>query len=79
MRNHRSLSKCLRRLLAVTLASIAPHLVFAQAYPTKPIRVIVPFPPGGSVDTVARLLSPRLKSESAKWQRVFKERGMRAD
>jgi len=68
MPNRRSPSKCRRRLLgplltrwlAVTLAAIAPHIVFAQAYPTKPIRVIVPFPPGGSVDTVARLLSPRL-------------------
>ncbi len=77
MRNRRSPSKCLRRLLgrllAVTLASIAPHLVFAQAYPTKPIRVIVPFPPGGSVDTVARLLSPRL-GESLGQQMVVENR-----
>jgi tripartite-type tricarboxylate transporter receptor subunit TctC len=54
------LGRLLGRLLAVAVASMAPHLAFAQAYPSKPIRVIVPFPPGGSVDTVARLLTPRL-------------------
>ena len=77
MPNRPSLLKCLReslgRLLAVALAATAPHLVFAQAYPSKPIRVIVPFPPGGSVDTVARLLSPRL-GESLGQQMVVENR-----
>src|SRR4249920_2014336 len=32
----------------------------AQAFPAKPVRVIVPFPPGGGADALARLIGPRL-------------------
>ena len=46
-------------ILALTLAAV-PCGAAAQAYPVKPIRLIVPSTPGGSVDTVARTVGPRL-------------------
>ena len=39
---------------------LAPAVAAQTAYPTKPIRVILPFPPGGGTDTMMRILAPRL-------------------
>ena len=53
-----------RPLLAVTAASLAAPAVLAQpAWPNGPIRIVAPFPPGGSTDALARLLQPRLQAE----------------
>jgi tripartite-type tricarboxylate transporter receptor subunit TctC len=49
-------------LLALMAALPAAHAQNAK-WPERPVRVIVPFPPGGSPDVVARLLAPRLSEE----------------
>ena len=48
-------------LVGTALLSAAP--AFAQAFPSKPIRIIVPYPPGGATDVATRLLAPRLQEE----------------
>src|SRR5687767_11428168 len=53
---------------AFTLATAAPPVVFAQkpesaaVFPSRPIRLIVPYPPGGATDTVARRIGDKLRS-----------------
>jgi tripartite-type tricarboxylate transporter receptor subunit TctC len=49
-------ARCVLGFLAVVLFTA----VHAQSYPAKPIRLIVPFPPGGSTDLVARQITPTL-------------------
>jgi tripartite-type tricarboxylate transporter receptor subunit TctC len=50
-----------RRLLVSTaLVMAAPAVVRAQAWPTKQIRMIAPYPPGGGVDTVSRAFSEKM-------------------
>ncbi len=44
---------------ALTL-SLAADLVTAQSYPVKPIRIVVPYPPGGGTDVVARTIAQKL-------------------
>ena len=47
------------RIVAVLLALI-PSLVFSQGYPNRPVKVIIPFAPGGASDLVGRIIQPRL-------------------
>ncbi len=50
----------LRLALTVALAIAAPAALAQGAYPSKPVRLITQFPPGGGTDIVARLISPKL-------------------
>ncbi|HEY7242420.1 MAG TPA: tripartite tricarboxylate transporter substrate binding protein [Xanthobacteraceae bacterium] len=49
-----------RSALAVALIVTAPQVATAQTYPSRTVSVVVPFPPGGSVDGVARILVQKL-------------------
>jgi len=49
-------------LAGLALFSVA-HLAAAQAYPSKPIRIILGFPAGSSSDTILRSMTPRMQSE----------------
>jgi tripartite-type tricarboxylate transporter receptor subunit TctC len=42
---------------------LAAGQAFAQAYPSKPVRMVIPFPPGGSSDAVGRVIAERLGEE----------------
>ncbi|NGM21984.1 tripartite tricarboxylate transporter substrate binding protein [Roseomonas stagni] len=52
-----------RGLMLASLATLATPSLAQPAWPSGPIRIIVPFPPGGSMDTITRLLQPRIAAD----------------
>jgi tripartite-type tricarboxylate transporter receptor subunit TctC len=76
MRTFRPTSSPRRALLAAALASglLASPFAFAQAWPSKPIKIIVNFPPGGAADQLARAIGQPL-SESLGQPVVVENRG----
>src|SRR5215470_5538166 len=67
--------RVLRYLLVALL--LLPSLAAAEEFPVKPIRLIVPFPPGGPNDIIARVVGQRM-SEIAKQPVIIDNRGGQA-
>src|SRR5690242_13545236 len=44
----------------VAMLAIAAGAAQAQTYPSQTVKIVVPFPPGGGVDVVARMIAPKL-------------------
>ena len=59
-----------RRTLLALAATVATASAFAQAYPAKAIRVVVPFPPGGGTDIIAREVTQKV-AKSTGWTFVI--------
>ena len=64
----------MKRILAFAIAVFISAAAHAQSWPTKPVRFIVPFPPGGATDISARLLGQKL-TEMWSQQVVIENRG----
>ncbi len=60
--------------LAGASLGVGTHLSWAQSFPSKPLKIIVPFPAGGTTDVVARLVAQRM-SESMGQPVVVENRG----
>jgi tripartite-type tricarboxylate transporter receptor subunit TctC len=64
-----------RRLMSgLALMVAAPAVVRAQGFPAKPIRIVVPYPAGGSIDAMARLLAQELQTAHG-WTVVVENKG----
>src|ERR1700681_4458116 len=61
-----SVMRCTLRIVSLVVSTLLPGLFHASAgaqtgaYPTKTIRVVVPFPPGAGTDTIARIIAHKL-------------------
>jgi tripartite-type tricarboxylate transporter receptor subunit TctC len=51
----------MKKPLCIALAALAPLAANAQTFPTHPVRMMVPFPPGGATDIVGRLVAAKMQ------------------
>lgn len=52
----------LLRVISTLLVTSASTLAFAQTWPSKPIRLVVPYPPGGGTDALLRIIAPKMSA-----------------
>ncbi len=55
------MKRSIRILASLAFAAMATHGASADTWPSKPVTLLVPFPPGGSTDTIARSIAPKLQ------------------
>ena len=59
----RDLLPSLRAALALVAGSVLAQAAVAQSFPTRAVTIVVPYPPGGLIDLVARIIQPKLQTE----------------
>ena len=74
MRSEQKKNSIVKCLLAAALAQFATGVAFAQGYPARPLRLIVPWPPGGGADVIARVIFQKV-GDSIGQQVIVDNRG----
>lgn len=54
------ISRLIKAVAAMAMGIALPLTAFAQAYPAKPIRIVIPYPPGGAGDAIARAMAQKM-------------------